>query len=60
MAQEKEKEIVGYYTDEKNIYCVECILKDHETMKKNLEKAITSNDAGQELIFCDACQKRIE
>jgi len=39
---------------------VDCILKAQEIMKKNIEKAITSDDAGQELIFCDDCKKEIK
>ena len=34
MVEKKEKEIIGYYTDDRNIYCVECINKDSEMMKK--------------------------
>ncbi len=30
MVEEKEKEIIGYFTDDRNIYCVECINKDNE------------------------------
>jgi len=60
MAEQKDEEIIGYYTDEKSIYCVDCILKAQEIMKKNIEKAITSDDAGQELIFCDDCKKEIK
>ena len=29
-----KKEIVGYYTDDRNIYCVECINKNREIMQK--------------------------
>jgi len=60
MAENKKKEIIGYYTDGKSIYCVDCILKTQEIMKKNIEKAITSEDTGQELIFCDKCKKEIK
>lgn len=60
MAEQKDKEIIGYYTDDRNIYCVDCILKAQETMKKIIEKAITSEDADQELIFCDGCKKEIK
>jgi hypothetical protein len=59
MVEEKEKEIIGYFTDDRNIYCVDCILKAQEIMKKNIEEAITSDDAGQTLIFCDDCKKAI-
>jgi hypothetical protein len=60
MTEQKDKEIVGYYTDDRNIYCVDCILNVQEIMKKNIEKAITSDDADQELIFCDDCKKEIK
>jgi len=29
-----EKEIIGYFTDDRNIYCVECINKNREIMEK--------------------------
>ena len=51
MAEEKEKEIIGYYTDDRSIYYVDCILKDQEMMKNKIEKAITTDDTGEELIF---------
>ncbi len=60
MTENKEKEIIGYYTDEKSIYCVECILKNQETIKREIEKAITADGAGQELIFCEGCKKEIK
>lgn len=60
MADKKENEIIAYYTDEKSIYCVDCILKNQEIMKQDIEKAITTDDAGQELIFCDGCKKEIK
>jgi hypothetical protein len=30
MVEEKEKEITGYFTDDRNIYCVEYINKNRE------------------------------
>lgn len=33
MVEEKEKGIIGYFTDDRNIYCLDCILKNQETMK---------------------------
>ena len=59
MAEEKEKEIVGYFTDDRNIYCVECINKDSEMMRK-IEKAITANDTEEGELFCDECNKEIK
>ena len=59
MAEEKEKEIIGYFTDDRNIYCVECINKDSEIMKK-IEKAITADDTEEGELFCDECNKEIK
>ena len=39
----EKKEIIGYYTDDGNIYCVECINKNREIMEK-IERAITIDD----------------
>jgi hypothetical protein len=55
----KKKEVVGYYTEDRHIYCVECINKDREIMEK-IEKAITAKDSGENLYFCDLCEKRIK
>ena len=55
----EKKEIVGYYTDEGNIYCVGCINKDSEIMKK-IEKAITEEDSEEGLYFCEGCEKEIK
>lgn len=60
MGEERDREIIGYFTEDRNIYCVDCILRAQGTMKKNIEKAITSEDATQELIFCDGCKKEIK
>ena len=37
MADKKEKEIIGYFKDDRSIYCVDCILKNQEMMKKKIE-----------------------
>ncbi|MBP1695863.1 MAG: hypothetical protein H6Q41_1051 [Deltaproteobacteria bacterium] len=55
---EKEK-VVGYTTEDGTIYCVECINKDSEIMKK-IEQAITTNDSGGDLYFCEECEKEIK
>ena len=60
MVEEKEKEIIGYFTDDRNIYCVDCILKDQEVMKKKIEKAITVDDTEEGELFCDGCNKEIK
>jgi len=59
MVEKKEKEIIGYYTDDGNIYCVECINKDSEMMKK-IEQAITDVDSEEGLHFCEGCDKEIK
>jgi len=53
---DEKKEIIGYYTDNGNIYCVECINKDNEIMKK-IERAITTEDFEESLYFCEGCEK---
>jgi hypothetical protein len=60
MPDEKEKEIIGYLTDDRNIYCTECILKNQELMKEKIEKAITAVDADEGELFCDGCSKEIK
>jgi len=59
MVEKKEKEIIGYYTEDGNIYCVECMNKDSEIMKK-IEKAITEEDSEEGLYFCEGCEKEIK
>jgi hypothetical protein len=59
MVEEKEKEIIGYFTDDRNIYCVECINKNREIMEK-IERAITIDDTDEGELFCDECKKEIK
>ncbi len=54
-----EKEIIGYFTDDRNIYYVECIYKNREIMDK-IEKAITADGTEQGELFCDQCNKEIK
>ena len=58
MADRKDKEIIGYFTDDRNIYCVECINKNREIMEK-IERAITAEDIEEGELFCDDCKKEI-
>ena len=55
-----KKEMIGYYTDDGNIYWVDCILKTQEQIKEEIEKAITEEDIEEELYFCDGCNKEIK
>jgi len=59
MVEEKEKEIIGYFTDDRNIYCVECINKNREIMEK-IEKAITADHTDEGELFCNGCNKEIK
>ena len=59
MTEKEEKEMIGYYTDDRNIYCVECINKDSEMMKR-IEQAITAEDSEESLYFCEGCKKEIK
>ncbi|MGZ3560156.1 MAG: hypothetical protein ACXU97_13700 [Thermodesulfobacteriota bacterium] len=54
-----EKEIIGYFTDDRNIYCVECINNNREIMEK-IERAITTDDTDEGELFCDGCNKEIK
>ena len=55
----EKKEIVGYYTDGGNIYCVECINQNREIMEQ-IEKAITTRDSEETSYFCEGCGKQIK
>ena len=59
MTEKSEKEIIGYFTDDRNIYRVECINKNREIMEK-IEKAITADDTDEGELFCDGCNKEIK
>ncbi len=55
----EKKEVVGYTTEDGNIYCVECINKDSGIMKK-IERAITAEDSEEAVYFCEECEKEIK
>jgi len=59
MVEEKEKEIIGYFTDDRSIYCVDCINKNREMMER-VERAITADDTEEGELFCDECNKEIK
>jgi hypothetical protein len=54
----EKEEVVGYYTEDGNIYCVECINKDSKIMKR-IEQAITGEDSEESVYFCEGCEKEI-
>jgi len=55
----EKKEIIGYYTDDGNIYCVDCINKDIEIMKE-IDRAMTSDDLEENPYVCDGCKGEIK
>ena len=57
-AEKKKEEIIGYYAEDGNIYCVECINKNIKVMSA-IDKAITAEDSEDTLLFCEGCEKEI-
>jgi len=55
----EKEEAIGYFTEDGEIYCVECINKNSEIMKK-IERAIAGEDSGEGVYFCDACGKEMK
>jgi len=55
----EKKEIIGYYTDDGNIYCVDCINKDIEIIKE-IDRAMTSDDLEENPYVCDGCKGEIK
>jgi len=58
MADEKKDGVIGYYTEDENIYCVKCIFKNIEIMKK-VDQALTE-DSSTENLVCDGCGKELK
>ena len=57
--EKKRREIIGYYTEDGDIYCVDCISKNARIMKE-IDKAIAVEDPEATLLFCDGCEKEIK
>jgi hypothetical protein len=55
----EKKEIIGYYTDDGNIYCVDCINKDVEIIKE-IDRAMTSDDLEENPYVFDGCKGEIK
>jgi len=55
----EEEEVIGYYTEDGNIYCVECINKDIEMMKE-VDRAISADDLEGNLYICKGCKVEIK
>lgn len=59
MTPKKKEEVMGYYTEDRNIYCVDCINKNIEIMKK-IDRAITADDLEENRYVCNGCNEEIK
>ena len=55
----KNNKIIGYYTEDGNIYCVECIKKNIRVMNE-IDRTIMTEDSENTLLFCEGCEKEIK
>jgi hypothetical protein len=55
---DRKKKVMGYYTEDGDIYCVECINKNIGVMNE-MDRAITAEDSEGTLLFCEGCEKEI-
>jgi hypothetical protein len=55
----ERKEVTGYYTEDGNIYCVECIYKSIEILNE-IDRAITAQDSEENSFVCNGCKERIK
>ena len=55
----EKKEAIGYYTEDGNIYCVECINKNIELLKA-IDRAITGEEPEENLYVCEGCKEEIK
>ena len=55
----EKKEVIGYYAEDGNIYCVECINKNKDIMKA-IDRAITAGDSEANVYVCDGCKEEIK
>jgi len=55
----EKKEVIGYYAEDGNIYCVECINRNKDIMKA-IDKAITGDDAEENVYVCAGCNEEIK
>ena len=59
MTDRKKEEIIGYYTEDGDIYCVDCINKNIRVMNE-IDRAIATEDSEDTLLFCKGCEKEIK
>ena len=54
-----KEEAVGYYTEDGDIYCVECINKNIKMMKE-VDRAISADDLEGNSYVCKGCKEEIK
>ena len=59
MATTQKQNVIGYYADDGNIYCVDCIKKNYASMKDALEDAVSAEDLEAHSYVCEECKKTI-
>jgi hypothetical protein len=55
----EKKDVIGYYTEDGNIYCVECIYKNIQILNE-IDRVITAKDSEENLFVCNGCKERIK
>ena len=55
----EKKTVIGYYAEDGNIYCVECVNKNKDIMKA-IDKAIIADDLEEKVFVCDGCKEEIK
>jgi hypothetical protein len=55
----EKEEAIAYYTEDGNIYCVECINKNVEMMKE-IDRAITAGHLEGNAYICKGCEEEIK
>ena len=55
----EKEEVVGYYTEDGNIYCVECMNKNLAIMKE-IDRAITAENLDDKEYVCIGCKAEIK
>ena len=60
VTQPKKQKVIGYYVDDGNIYCVDCIKKNYDSMKEALEAAVSAEDLEGHSYVCEECKKTIK
>jgi hypothetical protein len=57
MTDRKKEEIIGYYAEDGNIYCVECINKNIRVMNE-IDRTITAEDSEALSYFVRGARKK--